>query len=263
MTLDPRAERTFFAVCALLFVVTAAVTIVWCRSMTAMGGMRMPGGGTMSMAWMQMPGQTWLGGAASFLGMWIVMMAAMMLPCLVPMLRRYRHAIRETTGTHLGWLTTLVGAGYFFVWTAFGTVSYALGLALTSLEMRQVALARAVPVAAGVIILIAGAFQFTRPKARHLACCLETPECGRAMPADASTAWQHGLRLGLHCSYCCAGLMAILLVLGVMNLGAMALVAALINVERLTPAGERGARAVGSVVIAAGLFLIARASGLG
>lgn len=61
MTLDPRAERTFFAVCSLLFVVTTAVTIVWCRSMTAMGGMRMPGGWTMSMAWMQMPGQTWLG----------------------------------------------------------------------------------------------------------------------------------------------------------------------------------------------------------
>ena len=56
MTALPRAERTFFAVCALLFVATAAVTIVWCRSMTAMGGMRMPGGWTMSMAWMQMPG---------------------------------------------------------------------------------------------------------------------------------------------------------------------------------------------------------------
>ena len=262
MTLDPRAERTFFAVCALLFIATAAVTIVWCRFMTAMGGMRMPGGGTMSMAWMQMPGQTWLGGAASFLGMWIVMMAAMMLPCLVPMLRRYRHAICETTGPHLGWLTTLAGTGYFFVWTAFGTVSYALGLALTSLEMRQVALARAVPIAAGAVVLIAGVFQFTRFKAHHLSCCLEKPECGQTIPADAAAAWRHGLRLGLDCSYCCAGLMAILLMMGVMNLGAMAVVAALINVERFAPAPMRVVRVIGALVIASGLFLIARAAGI-
>jgi len=51
-----------------------------------MGEMPMPGGWTMSMAWMRMPGQTWPGAAASFLGMWIVMMVAMMLPSLVPML---------------------------------------------------------------------------------------------------------------------------------------------------------------------------------
>ena len=50
----------------------------------------MPGGWTMSMAWMRMPGQTWLGFAASFLGMWVAMMVAMMLPSLVPMLWRYR-----------------------------------------------------------------------------------------------------------------------------------------------------------------------------
>ena len=49
MTLGPPAERKFFTVCALLFVVTAAITIVWSRSMSAMGGMRMPGGWTMSM----------------------------------------------------------------------------------------------------------------------------------------------------------------------------------------------------------------------
>ena len=60
--------------------------------MSAMGEMPMPGGWTMSMAWMRMPGQTWPGAAASFLGMWVVMMVAMMLPSLVPMLWRYRQA---------------------------------------------------------------------------------------------------------------------------------------------------------------------------
>ena len=58
-----------------------------------MDGMPMPGGWTMSMTWMRMPGQTWPGAAASFLGMWIVMMVAMMLPSLVPMLWRYRKAV--------------------------------------------------------------------------------------------------------------------------------------------------------------------------
>ena len=83
----------FLGVSALLFAASVAVTIVWCGSMSAMGGMWMPGDWTMSMAWMRRPGQTWPGAAASFLGMWVVMTAAMMLPSLVPMLWRYRRAV--------------------------------------------------------------------------------------------------------------------------------------------------------------------------
>ncbi len=257
------SERIFFGISALLFAASAALTIVWCASMSAMGGMPMPGGWTMSMAWMRMPGQTWSGAAASFLGMWVVMMVAMMLPSLVPMLWRYRQAVDRTGETRLGWLTALVGAGYFCVWTAFGMAAFPLGVLLTAVEMQWPTLARAVPIAVGVVILIAGAFQFSAWKARHLACCREAPARGCTLPADVGTAWRHGLRLGLHCSYCCAGLMAILLVIGVMDLRAMAVVTAAITVERLAPAGEQIARAVGAVVVGAGLFLIARATGLG
>jgi predicted metal-binding membrane protein len=257
------SQRAFFGIAALLFTASAAVTIVWCASMSAMGGMRMPGGWTMSMAWMRMPGQTWTGVAASFLGMWVVMMVAMMLPGLVPMLWRYRQAVSRTSETRLGRLTALVGVGYFFVWTVFGMAAFPLGVVLAETEMQQPVLARAVPIAAGVVVLIAGSFQFTAWKARHLACCREAPGRGCTLPADAGTAWRHGLRLGLHCGYCCAGLMAILLVIGVMDLRAMAVVAAAITVERIAPAGERVARATGAVVVAAGLFLIARAAGLG
>ncbi len=78
---------------SLLFATSATVTIVWGSSMAAMGGMPMPGGWTMSMAWMRMPGQSFAYMAMSFLGMWVVMMMAMMLPSLVPMLRRYREVI--------------------------------------------------------------------------------------------------------------------------------------------------------------------------
>ena len=141
--------------------------------------------------------------------------------------------------------------------------AFPLGVALAAVEMRLPALARAVPIAVGVVVLSAGALQFTAWKAHHLDCCRQAPGRGRPLPADAGSAWRHGLRLGLHCSYCCAGPTAILLAIGVMDLRAMAVAAAAITVERLAPAGERIARATGAVVVAAGLFLIARASGLG
>src|SRR2546425_698832 len=90
MASERASQKAFLGVSALLFAASAAVTIVWCASMSTMGEMPMPGGWTMSMAWMRMPRQTWPGAAASFLGLWVVMMVAMMLPCLVPMLWRYR-----------------------------------------------------------------------------------------------------------------------------------------------------------------------------
>jgi predicted metal-binding membrane protein len=231
--------------------------------MSAMGGMPMPGGWTMSMAWMRMPGQTWLGAATSFLGMWVVMMVAMMLPSLVPMLWRFRGGVDGAGKGRLGTLTALVGGGYFFVWTLFGVAAFPLGAALATIEMQQPGLSRAVPLAVGAVMLIAGALQFTAWKKRQLACCREAPERGRTLPADAGTSWRHGLRLGLHCSQCCAGLMAILLVVGVMDLRVMAMVTAAITVERVAPAGERVARAIGAVIVGAGVFLIARAAGLG
>jgi predicted metal-binding membrane protein len=260
MASERASQQAFFGVSALLFAASAAVTIVWCASMSSMGEMPMPGGWTMSMAWMRMPGQTWPGAAASFLGMWVAMMAAMMLPSLVPMLWRYREAVGRTRP---GRLTALVGVGYFCVWTVFGMAAFPLGVALAAIEMQQPALARTVPIAVGVVVLIAGSLQLTAWKARHLACCREAPGRGRTLPADAGTAWRHGLRLGIHCSCCCAGPIAILLVIGVMDARAMAIVAAAITVERLASAGERVARAIGAVVVGAGLFLIVRAAGLG
>jgi predicted metal-binding membrane protein len=263
MSYERGSRQAFLGVSALLFVASAAVTIVWCASMSAMGERPMPGGWTMSMVWTRMPGQTWPGAAASFLGMWIVMMVAMMLPSLVPMLWRYRQAVGRTGGTRLGWLTALVGMGYFFVWTVVGAAVFPLGVALSTIEMRQPVLASAVPFAVGAVILIAGSLQLTAWKARRVACCFEALGHRRTLPADVGTAWRHGLRLGLECGHCCADLMAILLVIGVMDLRVMAAVAAAITAERLAPAGLRVARAIGAVIVGAGLFLIARGAGLG
>src|SRR4051794_15538358 len=147
--------------------------------MSAMGEMSMPGGWTMSMAWMRMPGQTWPHAAASFLGMWVVMMVAMMLPSLVAMLWRYRQALGRRGEAWLGLLTSLVGVSYFLVWTVYGAIAFALGAAL-AVAMQEPELARAVPIATGVVVAIAGALQFTQWKARHLACCREAPMRGNA-----------------------------------------------------------------------------------
>jgi predicted metal-binding membrane protein len=170
------------------------------------------------------------------------------------MLLRYRQAVGAAGETRLGRLTVLVGLAYFFVWTVFGIAAYPLGVALAALETPQLVLA--------VVVLIAGAFQLSAWKARHLAHCREAPGPGRMLPADAGTAWRHGLRLGLHCSRSSAALMAILLVTGVMDLRAMAVVAAAITVERLAPAGALFARATGTLVVGAGLIFIAQAAGV-
>ena len=129
-----------------------------------MAGMPMPGGWTMTMTWMRMPGQTWPGAALSFLAMWIGMMVAMMLPSLIPMMCRYRHAVGRIDRARLGLLMALVGAGYFFVWTAIGAAAYPIGAALTAIEMQQPAISRAVPIAVCATVLIAGRCSSRRGK---------------------------------------------------------------------------------------------------
>jgi predicted metal-binding membrane protein len=251
-------------VSALFFVVSAALTIVWCGSMTAMQGTPMPGGWTLSMAWTRMPGQTWASLAVSFLGAWVVMMAAMMLPSLVPRLWHYREAVGSRgAAARLGWLTTVVGCGYFLIWTLFGMAVFPVGAALAALEMQVPSAAREVPLAAGFVVLLAGTTQFTAWKTRHLRCCRQTPEHRHSIRADVGTAWRHGRQLGVHCSCSCAALTVILLVFGVMDLRAMALVTAAITVEHLAPAGEGAARTIGAIVIVMGLRMIVQAALLG
>ena len=229
-------DGVFIAVAALLFAVSSLVTAEWSRSMATMGTMAMPGGWTMSMSWMRMPGQTWIGAAASFLGMWVVMMVAMMMPSLVPMLNRYRYAVQRIGSMTLGWLTMLAGTGYLLIWAFWGLVLYPLGVALASLEMRLPALARGVPLGIAGIVLTAGALQFSDWKLHYLACCRQTQEPSCELRGNRSTALCHGLRIGFHCSLSCANLTALLFAGGVMNLGTMVLVAAAITAERIVPA---------------------------
>jgi predicted metal-binding membrane protein len=252
---DPR--RVFLSVSAIVFAASAAMTIAWCTSMSAMGEMEMPGGWTMSHMWMPAPGQTRSGAAASFVGMWVVMMVAMMLPSLTPALWCYRESVAGTGRIRTGFLTALVGVGYFTVWAALGVIVFPVGVVLAERAMREPDLSRTMPIAAGAVVLIAGLLQQTGWKARHLAFCRSTPVARLTPPGGAGAAWRHGVRLGLHCGQSCASLTAVALTLGIMDLRVMAAVAIAITAERLAPAGRRVAQAIGVVIVGAGVLLCA------
>ncbi len=206
-----------------------------------------------------MPQQTWYGAAAGYLGMWMAMMVPMMAPSLVPMLARYRWSVRGADGIHLPGLMALVGVGYFVVWAVLGAAAYAAGAGVTVVEMRWGSVARWLPVAAGVVLLVAGGLQLTSWKARQLALCREGSGCGCPPGPGALSAWRHGLRLGVQCSLCCASLMLALLAIGMTDLVAMAAVTLAISAERLMPVPLRIARVAGVAIVVAGLLTIARA----
>jgi predicted metal-binding membrane protein len=213
---------------------------------------------TADMTGMTMPQQAWYGAAAGYLRMWMAMMVPMMLPSLVPMLSRYRRSVRGADGIHLHGLTTLVGVGYFVIWAALGTAAYAAGAAVMAVEMRWGKVAQWLPVAAAVVLLVAGGMQFTSWKARQLALCREGSGSGCQHAPDALGAWRHGLRLGMRCSLCSASLMLALLAIGMMDLVAMAAVTLAISAERLAPAPLRVARVTGVVIFLVGVLTIVR-----
>ncbi|WP_336596949.1 DUF2182 domain-containing protein [Paraburkholderia bengalensis] len=260
-TAAPFSQRAFPGAATIAFAACAALAIAWGASiwslwaMSSMGDVPMPGGWNMSMMWAPMCGQKWLRVAASFVGMWIVMMVAMMLPSLAPALRRYHEALGRTGARRTLWLSVLAGLGYFFVWAVLGVVVFALGSALMEAALRLPALARAVPVAAGVAVMAGGALQCSAWKARYLACC-RAASVAPKMRRGSYAAWHHGIRLGVHCIACCAGLTSALIVSGMMDLRAMALVTAALTAERFAPSGARVARAIGLAVIATGCSML-------
>ena len=185
-----------------------------------------------------------------------------MLPSLVPMLSHYRRSVSGPNDVGRRALPVFAGAGYFFVWALVGAVAYPLGVILGTAEMRWSNLARFVPIATGVILLLAGCIQVTRWKARLLEQCRNAPAPGQAHPSDAWSAWRHGLHLGVQCALCCSGFMIILLVAGLMNLGLMAILTTFITLERVAPWPKGAALVAGIVAIAVAALVIARAISL-
>lgn len=225
------------------------------------------GGTMMPITWMPMCGQGWTGAAASFLGMWTFMMAAMMLPSLLPNLWRHRRTLGGAGKLSSVLLTVPAAAGYFLVWTLIGAALYPTGSAIMALIMRYPVLARAAPFAIGAVVAVAGALQFTRWRSHHLECCREgrgrkSLERRPRLSVEARGALRYGVGLGVHCVQCCAALTVALLVTGIMDLPGMLAATAAITLERLVPAGRRIPHLIGTLVLGAGVLLIGRASGL-
>ncbi|WP_104012051.1 DUF2182 domain-containing protein [Burkholderia anthinoferrum] len=256
---DPRA---FGVAATAVFALAAVATLAQHASMAAMGGEPMPGGWMASAAWLRPCGQGAGRAFAAFAGMWGAMTVTMMLPVLAPLLWRYWKRIGPRTAQP-AWRVVVAEVGYFSVWMALGALVFPIGAALTTAATRLPALARAMPFAAGAVVLAAGALQFSRWKARRLACCRHAAAHGGHLPrAAAVTAWRYGVHAAIRCAACCGNLMAVALAAGMMDLRVMAAVTVAIAAERVAPAGWRVWRIVGCGTVAGGIAMIARAAGL-
>ncbi|HUP38541.1 MAG TPA: DUF2182 domain-containing protein [Vicinamibacterales bacterium] len=248
-------------IATLVTVAAWVLTILGASSMSST--MPMPGGWSMSMAWMSMGRQSTLAHAAMFLTMWAVMMVAMMLPSVMPAVILHRRLIEarvergeRAAGSHL-----LLLAGYFSIWVAFGAAAYAFGMTLTSAAMRSVRVSVLVPAATGVALAAAGAYQLTRWKQLCLRHCRSPLDFfARHAIRRAIDSWRLGLHHGAYCAACCWGLMVIQLALGVMSVPLMTLVALIILLEKQWRHGETLARVVGAAWLAGGIFLALRAT---
>ena len=198
-------------------------------------------------AWVVVVGQTRgmdggpttdLGGAGRFVGLWVTMTAAMMLPSAAPaVLLVDRFSPRATP---------LFLAGYLVAWTAFGVGAYAV---------VRLALAAGLGGwhASGPLVVAAGAYQLTPLKRACLRRCRNPLGFVRAHAGES--ALRMGAEHGAHCVGCCAGLMAVLFALGVMSLLWMAVVATVVAAEKVAPRGDRLATPLALVLVVAGTWL--------
>jgi predicted metal-binding membrane protein len=187
----------------------------------------------------------------------------MMSPSTAFVLLRYRTSFRQqdwgrTDKIHLGKLISTVATAYFCIWLLLGVVVYGLGITLARVEMQHPALAGAVPIVTLVRVLLAGTLQFTAWKTHHLACCRLAPEPETLEP-NLATACRQGRFFGFHCGCCCLNLTVILLVLGVMELRAMAVITAATTLERLAPADGVIVGIIEATALGLGTLLLLRA----
>ena len=189
----------------------------WALTEQRMGGMHAGPGGE-------------LGGFGWFTVTWLVMMAAMMLPAVTPMVVAYSR--REAPAG----ATPFFVAGYLVAWLAAGLLAYVLVEGVRSLDLGFLAWDTAGRYVAGGVILAAAIYQLTTPKDACLRRCRDPRAFleGHWRPGRVG-ALRMGMEHGGFCVGCCWALMAALFALGVMSVGWMAFIAALIVAERLLP----------------------------
>ncbi len=191
----------------------------------------------------------------SFIGMWTVMMAAMMLPSVAPVGSLYVRSVRaRSPGVAAGARLTTLVAGYLAVWAAFGVVAFgaAWGAGRLARESAEVA-----PWIGAVVLALCGAYQLTPLKERCLRHC-RSPlgllvHFGnyRGPTRDARVGIYHGA----YCLGCCWSLMIVMVAVGVMNLAWMAGLAAVILLEKTWRFGEELGTAFGIGLIVFAFFV--------
>ncbi len=187
-------------------------------------------------------------------GMWMVMMVAMMLPPVLPWMLLFAGANRKH-GSPSRWVVVFA-SGYFVVWLLYSVAAGSLQLTLQQLAVIQGADLRVGGVTGGVVLAGAGLFQLTPLKGACLKHCRTPLSFFLSQWRDGPMgAFRMGFRHGLYCAGCCWALMAVSFALGVMNLLWMATLTLMICIEKLVPGGDRMSLLFGVVLLAWGLWL--------
>ena len=227
----------------------AAIAALWAAmlSMAAMSGVDLIGRPT----GMNMMPMTTLG---ALLPMWLLMMAAMMLPVMAPTLAAYETLIRTANGTRAGWLGVM--AGYLAVWLGMGTLLAGAQAALLRAGLVSPLGAAGPAWLSSGLLLAAGAWQFTAVKETCHGICLAPTAwfLGRWRTGPRGGA-RMGAGLGAVCVACCWGYMAVGFVGGTMSMLWMAGATGLMILEKLPAIGRHLRRPVGAAMLAAGAAL--------
>ena len=195
-----------------------------------------------------------LSGVGWFLGIWVTMMAAMMLPSFAPMVLAYRRLDRM----HPAGATTMFAAGYLVPWAAAGLLGYTIIEGVRSLDLGFLAWDELGPYIAGGVIFGAALYQLTPIKDSCLRQCRRPGMLPEHWRPGHLGALQMGIEHGAFCVGCCWALMAALFAVGVMSITWMLVVAAVIAVEKLLPwkrVANRGI-AVALAVLALGVAFV-------
>lgn len=216
-------------------------------SMSADGMEGMAMGGMSAAGWS-------VGAALVFVGVWTVMMAAMMLPAAAPMILTFA-AVQARRGHVAAVPTWIFIAGYLLVWSAAGVVVYGLVQVGADTPGYFGSVDRAVwgPLVLGVTLVGAGLYQFTPLKRVCLRHC-------RSPMAFVALHWSDGLvgavRMGIwhgaYCFGCCWALFAIMVVVGIMSLGWMLVLTLVVFAEKVFPHGQRVSASIGVALIVSG-----------
>jgi predicted metal-binding membrane protein len=208
------------------------------------------------MVGMDMGPGTELGGLGWFLVTWVTMMAAMMLPSLAPVAVGYaRIGSSDGDGDRTSALaaTALFVAGFLASWAAAGLLGFMVVEGVRSLDIGFLRWDEAGPYVAGGVIVIAALYELTSAKDACLRHCRTPPALREHWHRGPVGALRMGIEHGGYCIGCCWALMAALFALGVMSIGWMAFVAALIAIDKLLPSKTLATRGIAILLVVLGL----------